>query len=49
MLTEDEKQSLIQLICKEQNDMIKKDYISYQSKDYVDLEILKVKIKELED
>lgn len=49
MLTAEEKQILVQLICKEQSDMIVNDHNTYQSKEYVGLEELKVKIKDLED
>ena len=47
MLTNEELRVVIELICKEQIDMIVKDHSSYDSEDYQFLEKLKVKVKDM--
>lgn len=47
MLTKDEKEIIIKLICNEQTHMIIKDNSKYKSDKYKKLEELKVKIKDL--
>ena len=42
------KKMLIELICDEQTRMIVKDHTKYHSKKYKNLEVLKIKIKEIE-
>lgn len=49
MLTPEEKEVLVQLICKEQSEMIVSNHMTYDSEAYINLEALKVKIKRLED
>jgi hypothetical protein len=46
MFTQEEKNKLIALICKEQSDIIVKDHTKYDSQEYIELEALKVKIKD---
>ena len=46
MLTKEEKEILVELICDKQNRMIIKDHRKYESKKYKNLEKLKVKIKD---
>lgn len=47
MLTKEEKEILVELICDKQNRMIIKDRRKYESKKYKNLEKLKVKIKDM--
>lgn len=47
MLTKDEKEIIIKLICNEQTHMIIKNSSQYKSDKYKKLEELKVKIKDL--
>lgn len=47
MLSKEEKEILVELICDKQNRMIIKDHIKYESKKYKNLEKLKVKIKDM--
>ena len=47
-LTKEDKKMLIELICDEQTRMIVKDHTKYHSKKYKNLEVLKIKIKEIE-
>ena len=47
-LTKEDKKMLIELICDEQTRMIVKDHTKYLSKKYKNLEVLKIKIKEIE-
>ena len=47
MFSIDEKKLLIDLICKEQTEMIVKDHLQYDSDRYKALEELKVKIKDI--
>ena len=47
-LTKEDKKMLIELICDEQTRMIVKDHTEYHSKKYKNLEVLKIKIKEIE-
>lgn len=47
MLTKEEKEILVELICDKQNRMIIKDHRKYESKKYKSLEKLKVKIKDM--
>lgn len=44
MLNQQEIQTIVVLICKEQTELIK--YKKYDSKEYLELEQLKVKLKE---
>lgn len=46
-LSKEEKKILIELICNEQTHMIIKDHTKYNSKKYKNLEVLKVKIKDM--
>ena len=48
MLTKEEKEILVELICDKQNRMIIKDHRKYESKKYKNLEKLKVKIKDMQ-
>lgn len=47
MMTKEEKEIIIKLICNEQTHMIVKDSMKYKSDKYKKLEELKVKIKDL--
>lgn len=47
-LTKEDKKMLIELICDEQTRMIVKDHTKYHLKKYKNLEVLKIKIKEIE-
>ena len=47
-LTKEDKKMLIELICDEQTRMIVKDHTQSHSQKYKNLEVLKIKIKEIE-
>lgn len=47
-LTREEREVLINLICKKQTKLISKDRLAYESKKYIGLEKLKIKIKDSE-
>ena len=49
MLSTDEVKILVQLICERQTAMIRNNHSSFADKEYIDLERLKVRVKELED
>lgn len=46
-LSKDERKMLIVLICDKQTNMIVKNHMKYESKEYKELERLKVKIKDM--
>ena len=46
-MNNNEKKTIIELICKEQTEMIVKDHLQYDSDRYRLLEELKVKIKDI--
>ena len=46
-ITENEKKLLVELICNEQTHMIVKDHTSYDTDEYKELEVLKVKVKDM--
>lgn len=48
-MTRKEKRILIELLCKEQTEMIVKDCSLYSSEKYKKLEEMKVKIKDMEE
>lgn len=47
MITKEEKEIIIKLICNEQTHMIVKDSMKYKSDKYKKLEKLKIKVKDL--
>lgn len=47
IFTKHERKLLIELICNEQTHMIMKDHTKYDSSKYKDLEIMKIKIKDM--
>lgn len=47
MITKEEKEIIIKLICNEQTHMIVKDSMKYKSDKYKKLEKLKIRIKDL--
>ena len=49
MLNTEEVKMLVQLICEKQTAMIKDNHSSFSSEEYIGLERLKVKVKDLED
>lgn len=46
-MTKKEKDILIELICNEQTHMIRKDHTRYDTNKYKELEVLKIKIKNM--
>lgn len=48
MFSKEDKKVLIELICKEQTEIIVEDHTQYESDEYKHLEELKVKIKDME-
>ena len=46
-MTEREKNLIVELICNEQTHMIIKDHTRYDTEKYKELEVLKIKIKNL--
>ena len=47
IFTKHERKLLIELLCNEQTHMIMKDHTKYDSSKYKDLEIMKIKIKDM--
>ena len=46
-MTEREKDLIVELICNEQTHMIIKDHTNYDTDKYKELEVLKIKIKDM--
>ena len=49
MLSTEEVKMLVQLICEKQTAMIRNNHSSFADEEYIGLERLKVKVKDLED
>lgn len=48
LITDSDKRTLVDMICQRQTEMIQKEHMNFESYEYQNLELLKIKVKALE-